>query len=104
MVNKANSARNVEAARWIDGFLRRHGVAPKLDEMAAAWGVKKTAAHHRMKILSRLGLVYYRPYQHQTVQTFVPDKLGGRRAYFELKPAMTISQVETTELRYICDE
>ena len=103
MVNHTNSKRNFEAARSIGEFIRARGFGPSLNDMAATWGVRLTAAHRRFHVLRRLGLVSIRAFQNRTVQAIVPDKQGKRRAYFELVPALTKSCVRTTELRFICD-
>ena len=95
--------RNLGDARWIAAVLRARGYAPTYPEMRVSWGVGNSQVHRRLNALRRLGLVAYNPFKRQTLRVFVPDKRGRRRAYFELKPMLTICQVETTELRYICD-
>ncbi len=95
--------RNLEDARWIAAVLRRRGYAPTYPEICAAWGVGRSSAHRRLNALRRMGLVAYVAFEKQSLRAFVPDKSGRRRAYFELKPTRTICQVDTTELRYICD-
>ena len=95
--------RNLGDARWILAVLKLRGYAPTYSEMRVSWGVGNSQVHRRLNALRRMGLVAYEPFKKQTLRVFVPDKRGRRRAYFEIKPMLTICQVETTELRYICD-
>ncbi len=96
--------RNLEDARWIAAVLTQRGYAPTYPEMCTAWRIGNSSIHRRLNALRRMGLVAYVAFERQSLRAFVPDKGGRRRAYFELKPTLTICQVETTELRYICDE
>ena len=95
--------RKLGDARWISAILRARGYAPTYREMGVSWGVGSSQVHRRVNALRRMGLVAYEPFKRQTLRVFVPDKRGRRRAYFELKPMLTVCEVETTELRYICD-
>ncbi len=95
--------RNLGDARWIAAVLRVRGYGPTYSEMGAAWRLSRSSVHRRLNALRRMGLVAYAPFKKQSVRAFVPDKSGRRRAYFEVKPALTICQVETTELVYICE-
>ncbi len=95
--------RYIGDARWIRDFLRAHGYAPTYDEIGDSWGLRKNSVFRRLWVLRRMGLIGFASYKHQTLRAFVPDRNGRRRAYFALKPALTIHQVETTELSFICD-
>ncbi len=95
--------RNLEDARWIAAILKQRGYAPTYSEMCDHWRLVNSSVHRRLNALRRMGLVAFTPFKKQTLRAFVPDKNGRRRAYFEIRPALTICQVETTELRYVCD-
>ncbi len=102
-MGRQNMVRNLGDARWISDVLRSRGYAPTYPEMRVSWGIVNSQVHRRLNALRRMGLVTYEPFKRQTLRAFVPDKSGRRRAYFEVKRMLTVCQVETTELRYICD-